>query len=503
MAALVLLLTSSAQALTLQQVGGSFAQPTYVTSAPANANRLFVVERKGTIQQIQGGVSSQFADISAAVGCDGECEGERGLMSIALDPDFAANGRLYVDYANDEDGTIHIAELVASGPNRESASSATLKDLATVPHPVKANHNGGQVQVGPDGFLYASTGDGGGLDDEFHNAQDPSSQLGKILRIDPDASTPVATIWSLGLRNPFRFSFDRLRGDMVIGDVGQGAREEIDFAPSPLPGVVGGEHANYGWNCREGLIAGPATDPECATLSPSSFTAPVFDYGHDLDPDLGGTKRCSITGGYVVRDSALGALNGSYVYSDYCGGALRALRLPSVAGGQASGDCSLRLRAQNPVSFGEDADRRLYVVEQGGHVLRLVGLPPANCPPPSAPPPSPVPVPPSPTQTRVPTLPSFVGIQAQRRRVERGKRALLTVWVSPCNGRRGQPVQLRRDGVPYGSHFLSRACTARFLPRVRRGTTFSAHIRADDTYLPADSRPLRIKLAPHRRRVSR
>jgi glucose/sorbosone dehydrogenase len=494
-AALCLLCASSAQALTLQQVGGTFAQPTYVTSEPGDAGRLFVVERKGTIQQIQGGVSSQFADIRAAVACGSSCQGERGLMSIALDPDFAANGRLYVEYANDEDGTIHVAEMVATGPNRESASSATLEDLATIPHPVEANHNGGQLQFGPDGFLYASTGDGGGSDDVFHNAQDPSSRLGKILRIDPDATLPGATVWSLGLRNPYRFSFDRLSGDMVIADVGQSAREEIDFAPSPLPGVVGGNGANYGWNCREGLIAGPATDPQCAGLPLSAFTPPVFDYEHEPDPDLGGSARCSIVGGYVARDSSLGGLFGAYVYSDYCNGGLRALRLPAAAGGSARDDCSLGLKAQNPVSFGEDADRRLYLVEQGGRVYRLTGQPPAGCPPP------PAAAPPAPQQpaAKTPTVPSFVGIQAQRRRVERGRRALLTVWVSPCNGRRGQLVQLRRNGFPFGSRYLSRACTARFTPRIRKGTTFAATVRADQTYLPAESRRLKIKLAARRR----
>ncbi|HEX5713986.1 MAG TPA: PQQ-dependent sugar dehydrogenase [Solirubrobacterales bacterium] len=498
-ASLALLTASSAQALTLTQVGGTFAQPTYVTSEPTEAGRLFVAERKGTIQLLKGGVSSQFADIRGAVGCGSSCQGERGLLSLAPDPDFAANGRLFVAYANDEDGAIHLAELVA-GPGRESADSATLEDLLVVPHPDAANHNGGQIQFGPDGFLYLSTGDGGGSDDEFHHAQDPGSQLGKILRIDPDAAVPTATIWSLGLRNPYRFSFDSLNGDMVIGDVGQSAREEIDFAPSPLPGVVGGFGANYGWNCREGLVAGPATDPQCASLPPSAFTPPVFEYRHDSDPDLAGSPaRCSVTGGYVVRDTALGALYGRYLYSDYCGGGLRALRLPDSADGRASEDCSLKIRAINPVSFGEDAARRLYVVEQGGRIYRLGGEPPAGCPP--APPAAP-PQAPATAQVRIPepTVPSYVGIQAQRRRVERGRRALLTVWVSPCSGRRGQLVQLRRNGNPFGSRYLSRACTARFLPKIRNGTTFAAVVRADETYLPGESRQLTIKLAQRQRR---
>jgi hypothetical protein len=480
---------ASAQALTLQPVG-SFVQPTYVTSDPGAAGRLFVVERKGTIQLLENGVKSKFADISSKIGCGANCQGERGLMSIALAPDFDQSGRLFVDYAAEADGTIHIDELVAAGPDHNSADISTLKSLLSIAHPIKANHNGGQLQFGPDGNLYISTGDGGGENDEFLNAQNPSSQLGKILRIDPDSpATPYVT-WNLGLRNPYRFSFDRLNGDMVIGDVGQSAREEIDFAPSPLPGVVGGEGVNYGWNCREGLLAGPATDPQCATQPLSAYTDPVFDYPHTSDPDLGGS-RCSLTGGYVVRDPALGALGGTYVYSDYCSGVLRSLRLPATVSGRASGDCSLGLRTVHPVSFGEDAASRLYVVEQGGTVSRLTGLPPTACP-------APLPDPPQQPQARIPSSPTFIGIKAQRRRVERGKRALLTVFVSPCKSRKGTPVQLLSNGRANGSRYLNRACTARFLPRVRRGTTFTAATREERGYLPGRSRHLTVRLA-HRK----
>jgi hypothetical protein len=478
---------ASAQALTLQPVG-TFVQPTYVTSDPGDAGRLFVVERKGTIQLLENGVQSKFADISAKIGCGTNCQGERGLMSIALAPDFDQSGRLFVDYANDADGTIHVDELVATGPGHDSADISTLRPLLSIAHPVKANHNGGQLQFGPDGYLYISTGDGGGENDEFHNAQNPSSQLGKILRLDPNSAAPYV-IWNLGLRNPYRFSFDRLNGDMVIGDVGQSAREEIDFAPSSFPDVVGGAGNNYGWNCREGFLAGLATDPQCATPPSTGYTEPVFDYPHTPDPDLGGS-RCSLTGGYVVRDAALGALYGTYIYSDYCSGVLRSLRLPASAGGRASGDCSLGLRTVHPVSFGEDAAGRLYVVEQGGVVSRFTGLPPTACP-------TPLPAQPQPLQTR-PSNPTFVGIKAQRRRVERGKRALLTVFVSPCSGRKGTPVRLLRNGRTNGSKYLNRACTARFLPRVRQGTTFTAATREERGYLPGRSRHLTVRLA-HRK----
>jgi hypothetical protein len=485
-ATLALVVPAGAEALTLQQVGPAFDHPIYVTSDPGKAGRLLVVERAGTVRLVESGNVSLFTDISAAVQC---CEDERGLASIALDPDFDANGRLYLDYTGrEEPGEIHVAEMIAA-PDRRSAGAGTLKDLFTIPHGVGSTHNGGQLQFGPDGRLYVSTGDGGGSNDELHNAQNPASRLGKILRLDPD-DPGAAEIWSLGLRNPFRFSFDSLDGDMVIGDVGQAKREEIDFAPSPFPGVVGGQGANYGWNCREGLIAGPGDDPECAAPPAGGFVDPVLDYPHSSDPNLacGG----AVTGGYVVRDANLGALYGRYVYSDYCIGDLRALQLPATAAGPAGGDCSLGLHVEHPFSFGEDAAHRLYVTDEAGHVYRLVGQPPASCPPTP--------------RTQAPPLaaeeakPTFVGIKAQRRRVERRRRALLTVFVSPCVGRRGESVTLLRHGRPNGTKFLSRACTARFAPQIRRGTTFAAFTHEGRGYAAGHSRKLTVRIAHRHRR---
>lgn len=484
MAFLLLLGAGSAQALTLQPVG-NFDQPIYVTSDPANAGRLLVAERKGMIRLVEGGVSSEFADLRTEVGCGSSCEGERGLMSIALSPGFAADGRLFALYANDGDGMLHVDELVSTDPGHDEASWA--KSILAVPHPDASNHNGGQLQFGPEGALYASTGDGGGGNDQFRNAQDPGSPLGKILRLDVGAPSTY-DVWSLGLRNPYRFSFDALTGDMVIGDVGEGSREEVDFAPSAVAGVLaGGEGANYGWSCREGLLPGPGTDPRCHTPAPQAFVDPVFDYGHTPDPDVG-DSRCSITGGYVARDPGLGRLFGHYVYADYCAGVLRAVQLPATSGGRATGDCSLGQLVNNPVSFGEDAARRLYVVEQNGGVHRLQGPPPATCPIP----------PPQPPAASPPLAPTIVGIKAQRRRVERGKTAVLTLWVSPCQGRKGDPIALLRNGRRNGSKFLSRACTARFMRRVRRGTTFAAFTYAEDGYQAADSRKLRIRIKPRR-----
>jgi hypothetical protein len=511
---LALLCAGSAQALTLQQVGGSFDQPTFVTSDPGNANRLFVVEREGTIELVEKGVTSQFADLSAEVGCAGGCQGERGLMSIALSPQFDENGRLWVDYANDVDGKIHVEELTAE-PGHKTASASTLVPLLEIPHSVNTNHNGGQLQFGPDGDLYVSTGDGGGSNDELHNAQDLESPLGKILRIRPDPGGPVphytvptdnpfvgvgadyAPIWSYGLRNPFRFSFDSLSGDMAIGDVGQGLREEIDLAPSPSPGTVGGRGVNYGWNCREGFIAGPETDLPPGQCALGSFTDPVFDYPHTPDPDFGGvTGRCAVIGGYVARDASLGALYGRYLYADLCTGGVRALQLPTKATGRATGDCSLGVSVASPVSFGEDSAKRLYVVEQGGHVYRLTGLPPADCP--LSPPATASPAPPE--TASPPETPTYVGIHAERRRVQRGKMALLTVWVSPCTDRRGETVKLLRNGHADGSRTLSRACTARFTPRIRRGTAFAAITHAGRGYLAGSSRKLTIRPEVRRRR---
>ena len=482
---LALLGAGSAQALTLDKVG-DFDQPTYVAGDPSNANRIFVVERKGRIKSVENGAVTTFADFGPLLGCPDECPNDRGTMSIAIAPDFGTSGRLYVDYASNVDGDLHIDEFVSPGPGHASATFA--RTLATIDYPDTSLHFGGQLEIGGDGQLYVSTGDGGGNDDPFHNAQDPASPLGKILRLDPNAASPVApAIWSLGLRNPFRFSFDR-QGDMVIADVGQGAREEIDFAPSPGPNAVGGQGANYGWNCREGGIAGPGTDPQCASAPLSSFTAPVFEYTtYTPDPDLGGA-RCSVIGGYVIRDPALAPLAGRYLYGDYCAGGLRTLQLPS-GGGQASGDCSLGLKVEDLVSFGEDAAARLYAVAQDGAVFRLAGPAAGNgCVA-------------TPEATKKEAgVATFVGIKAERRRVERGRRALLTVFVSPCKGRQGDPVGLLRNGNRNGSKRLNRACTAHFYPQIRRGAKFTAITHAEDGYLAAQSRRLTVRIAHHRPR---
>lgn len=486
---LSLLFAADAGAVTLQQVGSSFDKPIYVTSDPEDPDRLFVVEREGRIVLVQNGATSTFADLRSVIESEA---GERGLLSIALAPSFSGTGLFYLDYTGKEEpGEIHVAEMRAVG---NGASLTTLRNVLTIPHPEEDNHNGGQLQFGPEGHLYISTGDGGGGNDELHNAQDLTSLLGKILRINPRQSgiqpymippgnpfptalpSAARTIWSYGLRNPFRFSFDRLTGDITIGDVGQGEREEVDYAAAP--GL--GSGANYGWNCREGLIAGPADDPECATLSIGDFLDPVFEYPHS-DPGGGAAHGCAIIGGYVVRDASLGDLYGRYLYGDFCTGQIRSLSLS----GPLASDRYEGIQIANLNSFGEDSCGRLYAISGNGTVSRLVGATPSQCPVPAI---------------ADPLRPSFVGIRAIRRKVERGRRLPITAWVSPCKGRRGQRVQLLRGGRRVAAKRLDVACTVHFLPRIVRASTFRATVRQDATNAAGFSRRLKIKIQRHRPR---
>jgi glucose/arabinose dehydrogenase len=480
---LACLASGPAAAATALQPVGSFESPIYVTSDPGDAGRLFVVERSGLVEKVEGGNVTAFADLRAAVGCQpAGCGGERGLLSIALSPGYESNGRLFADYAGEPDGTIHVVELTASGG---SALGSIPRQLLAIPHPGADNHNGGQLQFGPEGDLFISTGDGGGGNDEFHNSQSLTSLLGKILRIDPDpngvlpytvpagnslsSTAPYNTIWSYGLRNPFRFSFDRGGSGIWIGDVGQSKREEVDNGAPP--GL--GNRANYGWNCLEGGQPGPGDDPGCSEAEASDFTAPVFEYPH-TDPGNGSAHGCAIIGGYVARDEGLPGLYGRYLYGDLCSGELRSFSLSNPAGS----DRSEGLTVPNLNSFGEDACGRLYAVSGDGLVSRLVGPQPTPCPSEAGPPRA-----------------AFAGIRAFSRNVKRGKRALLTVWVSPCAGRQGERVQLFRGNRNLGSHRLSRACTAQFRPRIRRRASFRSRIAAGDGFEAAISRRLTIK--PH------
>lgn len=381
------------KAFSLQLVG-TFSNPVYITSDPSDPDRLFVVERAGVIRLIAPGGTSTYLDLTSVV----QAGGERGLLSVAFPPDHASTGLLYVFYTAGS-GALTVAELHASG---DVADPSSRRTVLSVPHP-NSNHNGGQLQFGPDGYLYVSTGDGGGAGDPNGNGQNLTTLLGTILRIDPRASGSAAytvppgnpyagtahdpvsgardEIWSWGLRNPWRFSFDRMTGALAIGDVGQGQREEVDVCPRDgdgcsqdclSQGVAGceagaGYGVNFGWNCREGLIAFGDPSSRCASTGP--YTDPVFNYPHS-----GGA--CSITGGYVVRDASLGDLTGRYVYADYCVGQIRSI-VPSFP--VASGDRSEGLSVSGLSSFGQDACGRIYVASLNGPVYRFAGGDPLDC----------------------------------------------------------------------------------------------------------------------------
>lgn len=344
---------------------GKFDAPVYVTSPPADKRRLFVVQQGGLIRVVRGGrtLPKPFLDLRDRV----VSGGEQGLLSIAFPPDYAKSKRFYVYYTAKGAGTNTIAEFRAGAPDRAVKSSARV--LLSVADR-EANHNGGLLQFGPDGLLYTGLGDGGGGNDqhgERGNAQNLGALLGKILRIDPRASggkpysIPSSNpfvgragargeIYAFGLRNPWRYSFDRSTDDLVIGDVGQDEVEEIDFLRK---GRTAG--ANFGWRPFEGTRKNfdePAPDA----------VSPVLQFQHS-------NGYCSITGGYIVRDPALTALKGKYVYGDFCEGHIRAARLSA---GKATGDKQLALpRVSSLSSFGQDSRGRIYVVSLDGAVSRL------------------------------------------------------------------------------------------------------------------------------------
>lgn len=378
---------ASASALALEEVG-RFETPTYVTSDPGNANRLYVVEREGRIQLTRGGDTTTFLDIRPIVhdALPGAFGGDYGLFSMAFSPHFATNDLFYVVYSG-VDGDWHVDEFRANG---DIADPASRREVLTVEYPPSPIHYAGQLQFGPDGYLYASTGDGGRHgDDPNGNAQNLGLLLGKILRIDPRGAAPGAytvpaenpftnipgctdgcdEIWSYGLRNPWRFSFDRLTGDLVIGDVGVSNWEEVDFESGPSPG----RSDNFGWHCREGAHPGPGESSPVCVGRVGTFTEPVFEYQN------GDPVPCSITGGYVIRDRALAGLYGRYLYADLCTGELRSLDLGMPT---TSGDRSEGIAVALVTSFGEDADCRIYVTSFEGPVYRVTepAAGPVGCP---------------------------------------------------------------------------------------------------------------------------
>ncbi|HWI75314.1 MAG TPA: PQQ-dependent sugar dehydrogenase [Baekduia sp.] len=356
--------TSASRGVKLVKVG-DFDQPLYVTAPPADRRRIFVVGQGGAIDVVRGGrkLATPFLDISSQV----TSGGEQGLLGLAFAPDYARSGLFYV-YFTGRDTKEHLVEF--HNKTQDVADPSTARTVFVHDDP-EANHNGGQLAFGPDGYLYVGTGDGGGGDDQHGargNAQNLASPLGKILRIDPRASggrpfTPAPSnpfvnragarpeIYSYGLRNPWRFSFDRARGDLVIGDVGQDAVEEIDFARK---GTARG--ANYGWRPWEGRSR--------------NFDEPAPGAKFPVLTKTHADGWCSITGGYIVRDKAVPGLYGRYVYGDYCKGQLRSAKL---SGGRASGDQAIPgvKTISALTSFGEDASGRVYVMSQSGPVYRF------------------------------------------------------------------------------------------------------------------------------------
>jgi len=364
-------------AITSVRVAAGLTKPLHVTAPPLDPSRVFVVEQGGTIRIIKNGIlqPKPFLDVSRRVAC---CE-ERGLLSLAFHPDYAHNGRFFVYYTA-PNGDLTIARYTVSAVP-DLADPASEKILLTIPHPTYGNHNGGQLAFGPDGYLYAATGDGGGGGDPQEHGQSLTTLLGKQLRIDvdvddkpyravpagnpfPDAGDPYDLIWAYGLRNPWRFSFDRGTGDLYIGDVGQDTLEEVDVQ------TAGSGGANYGWHVFEG---GNCFDPDPLAQCPSpptGYTMPVLQYDHG--------EGCSVIGGFVYRGCALPDLRGTYFYSDYCSAFVRTFS--GVMGGEAQSPAD-RTADVHPAggptidsvtSFGEDARGELYVVDQDGEVFKIV-----------------------------------------------------------------------------------------------------------------------------------
>jgi len=351
----------------LQTVTSGLAAPVSITNAGDGSNRLFITEQAGQIRIYNGTqlLPTPFLDISSLV----EYSGERGLFSVAFHPQYATNGYFYVNYTRKPDGAIVVARYHVSSGNPNRADSGSGTPLLTVAHPA-TNHNGGQLQFGPDGYLYISLGDGGGGGDDhglIGNGQDLSQLLGKILRIDVNSGSPYAIppsnpfagqagkrgeIWAYGLRNPWRFSFDRQTGDLFIGDVGQGAVEEIDFQPAASGG---GE--NYGWRCREGDQ--PFTpDAHCAN---ETFVEPILVYDH-------GSAPCyAVTGGYRYHGTQPQFSN-MYFYADYCTGQIWG----ATSSGATWSTQELTGTSFFISTFGEDEAGEIYLADaEGGGIYRI------------------------------------------------------------------------------------------------------------------------------------
>lgn len=353
--------------LALDTIATGMDHPLYVTSPPGDRTRLFVAERTGAIRIIKNGVlqPTPFLDITAEVSTGAE----QGILGMAFPPDYATSKYFVVYYVNPSVQTVLSRFHVASGTSDTALSGEDT--LLTIQQPV-GNHNGGMLAYGQDSHLYLSVGDGGCCGDPGGHGQDRTELLGSMLRLQVGPTGPYqipptnpwATdtvirreLWNYGLRNPFRFSFDRLTGDMYIGDVGDNTREEIDFLPHTS---VGGE--NLGWPIMEGK--------ECfgggTACNKTGLTLPVWDYPH--------SDGCSVIGGFVYRGAAIPALRGTYFYLDFCAAWVEAFRLPAILGSMRRYTWLASFEAPN--SFGEDADGELYITSESGNVFKIVAKTP-------------------------------------------------------------------------------------------------------------------------------
>ncbi len=402
-------LWAGAEPLASRRLVGDLQLPVYVTYAPGDTQRLYVVEKPGAIRvvdRVTGALNpAALLDINDLVGGGNSPNDERGLLGIAFHPDYQRNGFFYVNYTG-EGGETHIVRYTALAPDQADPASAV--NLLELPQP-QGNHNGGWLDFGPnDGYLYIATGDGGNFCDggEGHtpdtgNAQDLTDNLlGKILRLDVDGGSPYAIpasnpfvgltgddeIWAYGLRNPYRCSFDRQTGDLYLSDVGQAAREEIDYQSA---GSAGGE--NYGWRCTEGDVCSSTADSFCpttgCTCNGPGLTAPIHAYSH-TDPPPNTPFVCAVIGGVVYRGAAIPSLDGTYLFSDFCAARIWTFR---VVGGaltdfaDRTADLSPSLDGQliNQIAaFGEDALGEVYIVDQGsgstGQIFKIVPPPPVG-----------------------------------------------------------------------------------------------------------------------------
>jgi len=364
----------------LTEFASGLTRPVYLTQARGDDTRFFVVEKVGRVSIVQDGVVSEtpFLDLTDRVSEGGSPQGEMGLLGLAFHPDYADNGRFYVFYSVENGGRIErISEFTAD--SADSADPESERILIEITDP-ESNHNGGNLAFGPDGFLYIGSGDGGGANDRHGatgNGQNVGVMLGKILRIDVDGTGAGANstyaippgnmagagvlpeIWSYGLRNPWRYSFDACTGDMYIGDVGQDELEEVDFEPANTAG------RNYGWRLMEAdACFNPNSGCNAAT---QNLILPVAQYDHDTGQ--------SITGGYVYRGSAIPNLRGTYLYADYVSATFFALRMQGGAVAQAQLDISDNINPGGDVvdisSFAQDNVGELYVLSLDGTVYRI------------------------------------------------------------------------------------------------------------------------------------